>query len=520
MALPEIPITGIVSDFRVPGTYAEILFNQGPATASAPTREVCFVMPKLASGTYTAATLYQVKSESDVSDGAGPGSPLHRAIRAFLRANKSAKVWALPVAPTSGGSPANATNVLTIATTSTATATLTVTIDGEDSQCTLPAGSTPTQFGDAIVASVNAKTWLPCTAANVSGTVTFTAKIPGSSQGTASLGVHRCRVSITSGAGTTASFAGAFLGASTAGAEGSTTEATNTATALAAISTRRFYYLVSSAVDATTLANFKSHVVTKSEPKRGLRSVVIAAYPGTLSNCTTIATGLNYERLQIAWMRNPENSVEEIAGNVAAVRHKFETTDSSANWVSDSELTNIWNIKPAYVTSDWIDIDDQNDAISDGIMPIASLDGRSYPVMSVDTRSKNVSGTVDDFRSCETHRISVADEFTDQLITNTTLNFGNGKKLRDDERLADGSVNPNQKKIRNVITPSMVKATANDQLIEYYNAGKLQNLEASKQSLRTVKSPVSGSRIEGGIDLNVIDHAHVFSWRVAETSTG
>lgn len=520
MALPEIPITGITADFRVPGSYAEILFNQGPATASAPNREVCFVMPKIASGSWTVNTLYRVRSESDAIDGGGAGSPIHRAIRMFLKANKSAKVWALPVAATASGSPAVATNVLTLTTNATATVTLTVTIDGEDSQATLPSGATPTQMGDAIVASVNAKTYLSCSGTNASGTVTFAAKLAGASQGTASLITHRMRVAITSGAGMTAALAGAGLGASTAGAEGSTTEATNTATALATIAARRFYYLVTSAVDATTLTNFKSHVVTKSEPKQGARSVIIAAFPGSLAAVQTLANGLNYERLQIAWQRNPDSSPEEIAANVAAVRQSYETTDSSANWVSDSAITNLWYVKPAYNTADWPNADDQNDAISDGVTPIASRDGASYPVMSVDTRSKNPSGTVDDFRSCETHRISVADEFTDELIINTALNFGNGKKLKDDERLADGSVNPNQKRIRNVVTPSMVKAAAQDQIIDYYNAGKLQNKDSSIASLRTVKSPANGSRVEGAIDINAIDHAHQFSWRVAETSSG
>ncbi len=365
MALPEIPIAGLTSDFRVPGSYAEILFNQGPATASAPAREVCFVMPMSAAGTYTAATLYQVKAESDASEGAGPGSPLHRAIRMFLKANKSAKVWALPVAATSGGSPATATNILTFATNSTATGTVTVTIAGEDSQATLPSGSTPTQWGDAIVASINAKTYLPCTAANVTGAVTLTAKIAGASQGTASLGIHRCRASITSGIGTTAVFAGDFLGASVSGAEGSTTEASHTVTALDIISARRFYYLVTSAVDATNLTNFKSHIVTKSEPKRGLRSVAIAAFPGTLANAQTLATGLNYERIQIAYMRNPDTSVDEIAGNVAAVRQKFETTDSAANWVSDGDTGAVWFVKPAYSSADWLDTDDQNELINE-----------------------------------------------------------------------------------------------------------------------------------------------------------
>ncbi len=520
MALPEIPIAGLTADYRVPGTYAEILFNQGPATASAPNREVCFVMPKSASGTWTAGTLNRVYAESDVIAGGGPGSPIHRGIRAFLRANKSAKIWGLPVAATSGGSPATATNVLTLATNATNTVTLTVTIDGEDSQATLPSGATPTQMGDAIVLSVNAKTWLPCTASNASGTVTFTAKIAGASQGTSSLIVHRMRVAITSGAGMTASLAGAGLGSSTSGADGSTTEAVNTSTALGTIASRRFYYLVSSAIDATTLGLIKSHLVTKAEPKQGLRSVAIAAFPGSLAAVTALATGLNYERIQIAWQRNPDNSVEEIAGNVAAVRQSYETTDSSANWVSDSAVTNLWYIKPAYNSADWPNGDDQNDAITDGVMPISSRDGASSPVMSVDTRSKNAAGTVDDFRGCETHRISVADEFTDELITNTALNFGNGKKLKDDERLADGSVNPNQKRIRNVITPSMVSASARDQIIDYYNAGKLQNKDTSLASLRVLKSPASGARVEGAIDLNAIDHAHQFSWRVSEISSG
>lgn len=520
MTSPEVPIVGITSDFRVPGSYAEILFNQGPATASAPNREVCFVMPKTSAGLWTAGTLNRIKAESDASDGAGPGSPLHRAVRMFLKANKSAKIWAIPVAATSGGSPAIATNILTITGPSTGSGTITVTVAGEESQATFPDGTSASDIGDMVVATVNAKTYLPAVAANVSGAVTFSAKIAGTSQGTGALGVHRCRVSVTSGVGVGATFAGNFLGSSAAGAEGSTSEATNTETALSTIDARKFYYLVSSGVEAATLAKFKTHIVTKSEPKKGFRSVSISAFPGTLSAVQSLANGLNYERHQIAWQRNPESSPDEIAGNVAAVRQKYETVDSAANWVSDSAITDVWLIKPAYDSADWPDADDQNDAITDGVMPIASRDGASYPVMSVDTRSKNPTGAVDDFRSCETHRISVADEFTDELITITSLNFGNGKKLRDDERLADGSINTNQKRVRNVITPSMVAATARDQLIDFYNDGKLQSIEASKASLRVLKSPANGSRVEGGLDLNAIDHAHQFTWKISEVSSG
>lgn len=517
MALPLIPITGIDATWRVPNVYAELLFGQGPATASAGVREVCFVMPKISTGTWTAATLYRVNSEKDADDGGGSGSPIHRAIRKFLLANKNAKVWALPVAETSGGSPVAATAVLTIATTATGTGTLTATVAGEDCSFTFLSGATATQIGDGIVAAINAKTWLPCTAANVTGTVTLTAKLKGTSQGTATIPVIRVRATITSGVGTTASFGGAFLGTGVTGAEGTTTEAANTLTALNAIVAVKKYYLVSSAIDATTLGHFKTHVSTKAEPRQGIFSVSISAYMGTLANVTTLATGLNFHAHQVVWQPNSEHDAAELAGNMAAIRQKREQTDSAFNFAGYSEAD--WLILPAYSSADWPDADDINDAINDGITAISSRDGGSSVVMSVNTRSKNSAGTVDDFRACETHRVSVAHEFVEEMVVNTKLN-SIGKKLLDDERLANGNVNPNQRVIPGVIRPSYLRKPVFQQLDDYEAAGKLQNIAASKASLRAIKSPANASRVESSLDLHTIDHCHQVTVRVAEVSPG
>jgi phage tail sheath gpL-like len=515
MPAPEIPITGIDATFRVPGTYAEIYFAQGPAAANAGPRTACFAMPIISGALWTAATLYEVGDEKTAADGAGLGSPLHRALRIYFMAGGK-KCYALPIAETSGGSPIAATAVLTIATNATGTGTITVTVAGEDCSYTFLSSMTPTQIGDGIRDAINAKTHLPCIAANASGTVTLTAKLKGTSQGTATVPVIRVRVTITAGVATTASFGGAFLGTGAAGVEGSTTEAANTLTALNNIVASRKYYLVSSGISATTLGHFKTHVATKSEPRQGKRSTIIAAYTGSLANVQTLATGLNYERLQIAWQPNSEHDAAEIAGNVAAVRQKREQTDSAYNFAGYSEPD--WLIRPAFSEADWPDGDDQNDAINDGVMPIASHEGGSYIVMSVDTRSKNPTGTVDDFRACETHRVSVCDEFVDERINETVLNF-QGKKLMDDERLPDGSVNTNQRIIPGVIRPSYLRKPIYNQLDEYEAAGKLQNIQASKDALRLVKSKANASRIECALNLNVIDHAHQFTYRVNETST-
>lgn len=516
MVAPEIPITGIDATYRVPGTYAEIFFAQGPAAAAAGPRIPCFVMPMISSGQWTAGTLYEVGDEKTAADGAGLGSPLHRALRIHFMAGGK-KCYALPVAETSGGSPAAATATLTIATTATGTGTVTATVAGEDCSYTFFSGLTATQIATGLVDSINAKTWLPVIASNVAGVITLTAKLKGTSQGTSSLGVIRVRVTITAGVATTAAFGGAYLGTAVAGAEGSTTEATNTLTALNNIVASRKYYLVSSAVDATTLGHFKTHVATKAEPRQGKRSVIISAYTGSLSNVQTLATGKNYERLQIVWQLNSEHDAAEIAGNMAAVRAKRETTDSAYNFASYSEPD--WLIKPAYSEADWPDGDDQNDAINDGITCIASREGASYVVMSVDTRSKNPTGTVDDFRACETHRISVCDEFVDERVSATELNF-RGKKLMDDVRLPDGTVDTNQRIIPGVIRPSYLKKPIYQQLDEYEAAGKLQEIQASKDALRIVKSKANASRVECALNLHVIDHAHQFTYRVNETSTG
>src|SRR5262245_30622231 len=127
-----IPITGVAQDYRVPGAYAEILFAQGPASAAAGVRQVVLVMPKLSAGTWTANTMYRVNNEKEAEDGAGAGSPLHRAARKFLRVNKDAKLWAVPYAETSGGTPVAATGTVTLTGTASGTGTIVVTVCGED----------------------------------------------------------------------------------------------------------------------------------------------------------------------------------------------------------------------------------------------------------------------------------------------------------------------------------------------------------------------------------------------------
>jgi phage tail sheath gpL-like len=514
-----IPITGTPSNFRVPGGYIEVLFGQGPASAFAGTRDIVYVMPKTAAGTWAVNTVYEVPDEKTARTGAGVGSPAHRAARVGLMANRNARHYAVVYAATSGAAPAAATGTIVLANSATGSGVVSVWVAGELCQASFVSGDTVTAIGDALEASINAKDWLPCTALNAAGTVTLTAKIAGASQGDGTTGVIHMRGEITSGIGTTLTLSGAALGlgAGVDGAEGSTTEAANLETALATLDSDRKYYVVVSVWSTADLAKLKTHIATKSEPRPGLRSVGIAANTGALAACQTIATGLNHERLQIAWCKASEWDTASIAGNVAAIRQKREEVDAATNL--DSYRAADWLVPPTHLQADWPSSNDQSDAINDGITPIATNSAGSYLVMSCTTRSKNAAGTVDDPRALETHRVSVADLFADEELAEFALNYAN-KKLKDDERLADGSVNTNQNVPPGVITPHGFKDHIRRRVDRFESSGLTQNGDASNESLRCVIDPNNGGRLQVGLDLEAINLLHQLTVRLAEVSTG
>lgn len=524
-----IPITGLASSIRKPGTYIELALGQGPSTASAGARGALYIMPKTSTGTGTVNTLYQITRESEIETLGGPGSMAHRAIRRHLKAYNGGKVWVILYNATADGSPATATATITFATNASARGIARLTCNGELIDISIAKDTTPTVAGDLAVAAINARTHLPYTASNSSGTVTLTAKIAGASQGTATLGVHRIRAEITAGIGMTVATSGAALGmgTGTAGADGTTTEPSNFATALAVVATQRFYYIGTSLFDATSLASLKTHLSTKGEPVSGLRSKGFFGYTGTLANCTTIANTLNYERIDALWQKNSEDDPASLVGNWVALRQKYEAKDSAYNFDSmgrcfddAGQSTSAWWFVPkAYATSDRPSFDDINDAITDGITPIVSDDLGSYVEMSVSTRSKNSGGTVDDFRATETHRTSVGDEVADTHYARHTSTYA-GFKLRDDRVLANGKADPNQPKLPRVMQPSLYRPFVGKILREFEDAAKLQDVDTSIAGMRVVRDPNNTGRLEVGYDIRVIDHLHQTSVRIAEVSPG
>lgn len=499
-----IRIPGIADNFRTPGGWAHIDFAQGPANAALGPRTSVVVGPKLATGSATANVLYSLPDEGTAATLAGTGAPPHRLARKYLSYGSASPLYGVFYTPTTGTA-ASKSFAITGAPTKRGQADAQVC----DSICSygFSTSDTASSISEGLESAINGKTWLPVTAAAYhSGTgtgVTLTAKVHGVSQNTA----IRVRTEVTTGAGITLAAGGDLAG----GVGDDSTPLTN---ALAALTGIRRYYMGLPASDATLGGLLKTHVNTKSQPNPGLRSVGILGGRGTLAATTTIANGLNHERIQYVWQEDGDHDPAELVGEVMGLRATVENTDSAANMAGTG-----LNLNKQYDTADWPTADEQSTAINEGITPIASTDSGAYLVMSVDTRSKNPAGTVNDFRATETHRVSVADDFMDQALATWALNF-QGKKFEDDKRDAKGLVDPNQKYRSGVVKPSQVRKMLAQILRQFEDDAKLQNVDDSVSALVSQKSSVNAGRCEAQVNLHAIDHHHQLVVLGKEVSSG
>jgi hypothetical protein len=176
-------------------------------------------------------------------------------------------------------------------------------------------------------------------------------------------------------------------------------------------------------------------------------------------------------------------------------------------------LNNI--ILPAYADADIPTSTELNDAINDGLSPIMTNGVSTYIVYAATTRSKDATGALDDPRSLERHRVSVADEFVEEVLVEVGLNY-RGKRLGPTPLLPNGKVDWNRVG-RGPVNPESFKPHITRRFEAFRDAEKLQNIEKSKASLRIIKT---GSRLEIGFDLNAIDLLHQETYRVAEVSAG
>jgi phage tail sheath gpL-like len=521
------PIIGYPSSWRAPFVAMELDLGQGPSSQSAGPREAVYVGPITSAGTWTAGTLYPVTNEQDAINGAGVGSFLHRMIRFHLKCNPRGKLWALPYAASSGAGGVAATATITWTTNPGKSGQTRVTVCGEQVSQNFTTSDTVTTIATGIRDKINAKVWLPCTAAIVAGVLTLTAKHIGASSGDGTVVVIRIHADIDPGVTTTVATSGAGLGivsgTAVAGVDGATTELTNLTNAIANVTTTRLYYMGFSVWDTTSLSTIKTHIVNKNAPSPGLTGRAVTGYTSTLSAGLTVANNKNTELMHMMWQKNSEHDTAELAAQFIAIHQLREEVDTAYPGF-DGYNGQGWNLLPAFSQADWPSEQDKQDAVTGGLCCVTSNQVGAALVMSVTTRSKDSTGAINDFRATETHRVSVMHDMSDTIRLNHFLTFtSKGFKLQDDPKLPDGSVDINAVHLLppDVMCPAKYKPWFFDQLRNFHVTPKrIQLLDQWIAATRVNIDPQNSSRLEVGSGGRVVDIMHQTSFRMSETSPG
>lgn len=499
-----VRLTGLPDNWRTPGAWAEIEFAQGPANAALGAREALVVGPKLTTGTATVNTIYALPNAGTAALLAGSGSPPSRVAEQYMKYGSAPALYGIFYTPTGG---TQASYSVSIDAGGNPTKRGTATVQVVDKVCSygFTTADNGSSIADGITAAINTNVMLPVTATAYSagtGTgVTITDKIATAAANTS----YRVRTDVTSGCGVTLGAGGDLTG----GVGDDSTPLTN---ALAVANNVRKYYMGVPVSDATLAGLLETHINNKSQPNPGLRSVGIVAGRGTIAATTTIANGINHERIQYVLHEDSDHDPAQLVGELMGLRAQEENTDSAVNLAGRA-----LNLNKQYDEADWPTPDEQSTCINEGIAVIGSNDSTAYLVMNVDTRSKNSTGTVNDFRVTEAHRVSVADEFVDRVLVTWSLNYAY-KKFKDDDRLADGTVNPNQTYKRSTVKPSMLRKMVATILRQFDDEEKLQNVDASIASISSKKSTLNASRGEVQVNLHAIDHHNQMFLKVLEVS--
>lgn len=498
--MAQIPITGISDDFQVPGIYVEARFGQGNITRGAKRRETLYVLPMIAGSTWTANSLYKITSESDALNGAGAGSPMHVAIKEHLAVNRNDSICAIPYVVTG----TQADGYVDITGTATASGVVAITIAGRK----IPIGFRTGETGATIAARVESICEsiqdIPVSGSTSSTKVTFAAKVPGSIANSIVVSASvtpSCGISV-------ATKAGGFGGGT------SSDEVTALTAALATVANLRKYYTVQAQTDADSIAALASHISLKSLPDPGLRSYGLSMVVGTKEEAEAQGETTNFERITIAFQNGaPDWHVKSLANLAALVQLKFNTN-------SQTNLTGYrgpdWHVS-ASAPADILSNQEINSLINAGITVINSDSSGSY-IVSLRTSKHKTNGNLD-FRAAHVNKISVVDEWLDEAIQNIGGKYGAGWAIKDDVLLENGQVDPNQDIPENTIVPSMISKRMAALVRKYGQAGKLQDVDRTIQSIKCVRGDAT-SRIEAGIELHVVDPFEQLTIRADEVSAG
>lgn len=477
------------TSFKVPRAFIKVSLGVGARSPGSGAMKCLVVGSMTSAGSAAVSELKLIAGEEDAKTYFGAGSELHLAARAFFKANPIGVLYGVAVDDSTGGGVATKTFVFT--GTATADGSVEAWINGERVAISVVTGDTATVVGDKLAAVINGRSDLPVTAANVTGTVTVSAKNKGTRFNwitTRSLKTGAAGITHTPTTGKTA---------------GGTDTGANPTTQLDAVAgAERFHLIFSGFLDSTNLGKFKTSLTSLAQPITGKRGRWLACSPDTLANAITLSDGLNDPRGELIWMEAPDALPIEVAGAYAGAHTAKRSSDRAAN----TDGMALPSIKTRYAIADRPTISEQNTALNNGLTPIRDEAGTAVSVRSVTNYHQDGSGN-DDFTILDTHYVEVADFIGDAIEQGFSTTFAGFKLGVDGE---DGAP-----PFPGVATPKSVK----DWLVSilYTYEGRLVvNVKALTPSIVVEADTNTPGRLNAEVPVDCIELFHQLGTNVAQ----
>lgn len=513
----SVIIPGLSTSQKTPGVYLNVILGGAPSSPGASAIKILLMGNKmgtavsgsaptiaLPAGTQANATPVLLASSDDAATYFGLGSEVHAMARAVFAQYPDALVYGCGVAE-GGGSAASV--VCTFATTASAAYTVRVRACGETIDVPVFTGDTATVIAAAVCAAVNAVTWLPYYAQYSTGAVTFTAKCNGprgndlavllsfvSSAGTET---PITTSSTTSPGATTGILSGGAASGNLYRFAGGTTQ-DSFATALSAIASTRYNRIVGSCTDATNIGRISTHIASQSSVTTQKREQGICATLDTLGNATTLATGINAARMQIAWHYNSLVPACMVAAQVCAARVNGDSLTGVAAPLPGENAdpdANLSGVQLATIPMQ-NNIDDQptsteiESALNNGLTVLGASPARpGYSVLVLSITTLSLVNGLQNYAVLLTGYVTVCDYVADGEQAALAVRYAGF-------RLGSNDANGEPPKAPLVTTPQQIRASVLLDLKGYESQGIIRDVDANASLLVVEASTVTPGRVD------------------------
>lgn len=483
MAKITLPSEIVTSD-KTPRTAIAFDRTSGVKSTVDTTREVLLVGMQHSTGTVAVNIPTPLLREDDGATYFGVGSHIDIACRAAFKANPFVLLHAVGVAE--AGTKATATVVF--ATTATANGSYYLRIGGRAISIDIATGDTATVIGDALVTAITAAHLidpLPVSAANVSGTVTFTARNGGTIANNIQL---RHGGALGNGfdasLATTATLSGAVMGSVVAGSGSAVVTS-----ALAASTGRRYHVIADLLSDQTSGAAMETHTDTEADGEHGHGCIYVQVLNGTQSACTTQALALNSSRGVLYSINTTETWSVAACGALAADESAEEVPTRPRNG------RKIKGILAPPVEKRWTRTETRT-LINNGCTPLFVAPGEDVCVMRfVSMGVKNSAGSYD-YSCLDMTKFLAFDYFRDAVTLMFQTNYERARWADSDP---DGLLPPD------VATPEKVTIDLINVARDMESEGVIQNVTALEDQFVVEKV---GTHCRFSIPAAIVDGMH------------